>query len=147
LALDRREGEPVATAPAGLGAHAAAPPPMRSHLVESDVRGVSSERRGWSVARVAIVARVARVIDYAFGVLYALLLVRLALEFFGARKGTGFVELIGRLTDFFYAPFKGILPIGATPGAHIVWPLVVAILAYMLLHAGIRGLLRLVARG
>jgi len=73
--------------------------------------------------------------------------VRLALEFFGARGGAGFVKIIRDVTDVFYAPFRGILPTDATLGAHIVWPLVVAVLAYMLLHAGIRGLLRLVARG
>ncbi|MFI5302333.1 MAG: hypothetical protein ACHREM_29930 [Polyangiales bacterium] len=41
-------------------------------------------------------------------------------------------------------------PIVATDtfaGARVVWPLVVAILGYVFLHAAIRGLLRLVARG
>jgi hypothetical protein len=32
-------------------------------------------------------------------------------------------------------------------GMHpVVWPLIVAVFAYMLLHAGIRGLLRVLAR-
>ena len=102
---------------------------------------------GQRVARVAVVDRVARVIDYLFGILYVLLLIRLALEFFNARQGAGFYRLIHELTEPFYAPFKGIFGTASIAGAHVVWPLVVAILGYMLLHAAIRGLLRLVARG
>jgi hypothetical protein len=44
--------------------------------------------------------------------------VRLALEFFGAR--TGFVEILRSSTEFFYAPFHGILPTDNTLGAHLV---------------------------
>jgi uncharacterized protein YggT (Ycf19 family) len=99
------------------------------------------------MTRVAVVARIARVVDYLFGILYAVLLIRLALEFFNARSSAGFVELIRAITDPFYAPFKAIVATNTIAGAHLVWPLVVAILGYMALHAAIRGLLRLVARG
>ena len=111
---------------------------MHQDLIETDHS---------SVPRVAVVARIARIADYLFGVLYVVLLVRLALEFFNARKGTGFVELIRAMTDPFYAPFKGIVATNTVDGAHVVWPLAVAIVGYMLLHAALRGLLRLVARG
>ena len=97
--------------------------------------------------RVSVVGRIARVLDYLFGLLYAVLAVRLVLEFFNARKGTGFFEFIRSISDPFYAPFQGIVPSNTIDGAHLVWPLVVAILGYMVLHAAIRGLLRLVARG
>ena len=97
--------------------------------------------------RAAAVGRVARVIDYLFGLLYAVLAVRLVLELINARRGTGFYDLIASLSDPFYAPFRGILPTHNIDGARLVWPLVVAILGYMLLHGGIRGLLRLIARG
>jgi uncharacterized protein YggT (Ycf19 family) len=97
--------------------------------------------------RVAFVARIGRVFDYLFGVLYSLLLVRLALEFFGARQDAGFFRMVNVLTEPFYAPFKGLFATRTIDGARFVWPLVVAIVAYMLLHAAIRGLLRLVARG
>jgi uncharacterized protein YggT (Ycf19 family) len=99
------------------------------------------------ITRVAFVARVARIVDYLFGILYAILLIRLALEFFSARPSAGFVGLIRALTEPFYAPFKAIVATDTIAGAHLVWPLVVAILGYMVLHAGIRGLLRLIARG
>jgi hypothetical protein len=120
---------------------------MGSNLVDTDVLVVDHPTSNRSGARVAVMARIARIADFAFGVLYALLLVRLSLEFLGARKGTGFVEIIRELTDVFYAPFKGIFPTDTALGAHLVWPLLVAVLAYVLLHAGIRRLLRLVARG
>ena len=92
----------------------------------------------------------ARVIDWLFGALYALLFVRFLLELFGARTDAGFVRLIRDASDFFYAPFKGMFAtttIGTGIGTgHFVWPLLVAILAYMVLHALIRGLLHLLAR-
>ena len=51
------------------------------------------------------------------------------------------------LTSVFYAPFKGIVPNDSLDGSHpIVWPIVIAILAYMILHMAVRGLLRLLAR-
>lgn len=100
-----------------------------------------------SSPRVTVAARIGRVVDYLFGLLYALLAVRLVLELVNARHGSGFYGLIASLTDPFYAPFRGILPTNSVDGAHLVWPLVVAILGYMLLHGGIRGLLRLIARG
>jgi uncharacterized protein YggT (Ycf19 family) len=113
---------------------------MRSEIIETE-HFVREPRPGRAVG----VARVGRVIDYLFGIVYTLLLVRLVLEFFGARP-SGFVQIMHSLTDPFYAPFRGIFPTLDVNGAHLVWPLVVAILVYMVLHAGIRGLLHLIAR-
>jgi uncharacterized protein YggT (Ycf19 family) len=91
--------------------------------------------------------QVARVLDYLFGLLYALLAIRLVLEFIEARKSAGFVQFIAALTNVFYAPFRGIVSSESLDGSHpIVWPIVIALVAYMLLHAAIRGLLRIVAR-
>jgi hypothetical protein len=116
---------------------------MQSELI--DTGGHLRDPRG-AAGRASVLARIGQVIDYLFGVLYALLLVRFALEFFGARTGTGFFQLIRGLTDFFYAPFKGIFATTTVDNEHFVWPLIVAVLGYMVLHAGIRGLLRLLAR-
>src|SRR5580704_1378546 len=103
---------------------------MRSDLI--DPRFI----RPGHLDRTVFLARVARVFDYPFGILYALLLVRLALDFFNARA-SGFVQIIQRLTQPFYAPFQGMFAPTAVDGVHpVVWPLVVAVLAYMLLHAG-----------
>jgi uncharacterized protein YggT (Ycf19 family) len=93
------------------------------------------------------VATAARVLGYLFGILYTLLAIRLVLELVGARKGTGFVEFIVALTGPFYAPFRGIVASDTLDGSHpIAWPIVIAILAYMILHGAIRGLLRLLSR-
>jgi uncharacterized protein YggT (Ycf19 family) len=101
-----------------------------------------------SVTRRDVVVRVARLLDYLFGLLYALLAIRLVLEMVGARRDAGFSQFIASATNPFYAPFKGIVATNTLDGSHpIVWALVIAIVAYVLLHAAIRGLLRLVARG
>jgi hypothetical protein len=117
---------------------------MQPDLIETDdgflVRARGADHRN------LMLERIGRVIDYLFGLLYSLLLVRLGLEFFGARSGAGFVKIIDDLTDVFYGPFKGIFPTTSVDAAHVVWPLVAAIVGYMLLHAAIRGLLRLFAR-
>jgi YggT family protein len=94
-----------------------------------------------------LLARVAQVFDFLFGLLYALLGIRLILDLIEARRTTGFYELIASVTGPFYAPFRGIVRTDSLDGVHpIVWPLVVAIVAYVLLHAAIRALLRLLAR-
>lgn len=112
-------------------------------MMQSDSLPGTSPR----LRRTIFVARIARVLDYLFGLLYGLLLVRLALEFLNARPSAGFMQIIRGVTDPFYAPFKGIVASDSIEGAHVVWPLVVAVLGYMLLHAAIRGVLRLVMRG
>lgn len=95
--------------------------------------------------RAGVLAGIAHVVDYAFSVLYLLLLVRLVLEFLQARRASGFFQLIAAVTDPFYAPFKSIVATRTVEGAPLVLPLVVAIVGYLLLHALIRGLLHLFA--
>lgn len=116
--------------------------PVMSSLSQTDP--LVTEPRSHRAERAA---RIARVVDYGFSVLYVLFFVRLVLEFLRARRESGFYELIAGVTDPFYAPFKYIVATHTLDGAPIVWPLVVAILGYMLLHALVRGILRLVARG
>ena len=113
---------------------------MTAVYTRADSLSVASPR----LRRVLVAARIARILDYLFGLLYALLLVRLVLDFLNARPSAGFVRIVRGVTDPFYAPFKGIVDTGSIEGARVVWPLVVAMLGYMLLHAGIRGALRLV---
>jgi uncharacterized protein YggT (Ycf19 family) len=117
--------------------------------VAAELRGraidetVASEH---AVARSRNAARLSQFVDFAFYSLYTLLLVRLALALIAARQGSGFVRFINAITNPFYRPFRGIVssPTGEG-GATLVLPLVVAIGAYVLLHLGINGLLRLAA--
>jgi hypothetical protein len=113
---------------------------MRHQIV--DTHGYVHEES----SRLSVLTSIGRVLDYLFGVLYLLLLVRFTLEFFGARTSAGFFQFIRELTDAFYTPFKGLFATTTIDSMHFVWPLVVAILGYMVLHAMIRGLLRLIAR-
>jgi uncharacterized protein YggT (Ycf19 family) len=105
------------------------------------------DRRFAISRRQDIFIRTIQVLDFLFGLLYTLLAIRLLLELIRARRGAGFVEFIAATTDFFYAPFRGIVPNDTIDGSHpIVWPIVIAIVAYMLLHGVIRRLLSLAAR-
>ena len=96
--------------------------------------------------RAYVMGRIARVVDYVFSVLYLFLIVRLVLEFLRARRGAGFYQFIASVTDPFYAPFKSIIETRSVDGSPLVWPLVVALIAYMLLHGLVRGALHLLAR-
>jgi uncharacterized protein YggT (Ycf19 family) len=88
----------------------------------------------------------ARVLDLAFGLLYTLLLVRFALVFFGARQGAGFHQLIHDATQPFYHPFQGLFATSTFGDWRVEWPLLVALIAYGLLHGVIRGVMSLVDR-
>lgn len=104
---------------------------------------VSSEH---AVARSRAAARTSQFIDLAFYLIYALLTVRLVLALIAARSSSGFVQFINGITYPLFAPFRGIVPSPTTEGGFtLALPVVVAIVAYMLLHMGINGVLRLAA--
>ncbi len=96
---------------------------------------------------VSLVVGIGRILDLLFSALYSLLAVRMVLDFLVARKDSGFYELIRMLSDPFYGPFKDIVHSSTFDGNHpIVWSLAIAILAYMLAHVALRGLLGLAMR-
>jgi hypothetical protein len=104
---------------------------------------VGSDR---DVRRARGLARVSQVVDYLFYVVYSLLAIRLVLELIGARSGAGFVQLIRAVTAPFYAMFRGIVASPSIEGGYtLALPIVLAIVVYALLHAGVKGLLRLIA--
>ena len=104
---------------------------------------VETERE---VERARGVARVSQVVDYVFYVVYALLAVRLLLALLAARSSAGFVQLIHTVTDPLYGPFRGIVASPTAEGGYtLALPIVIAIIVYALVHAGINGLLRLIA--
>lgn len=105
---------------------------------------VETERE---VERSRSLARVSQVVDYIFYVIYALLAVRLLLALLAARRGAGFTQFIFGVTDPLYAPFRGIVASPTAEGGYtLALPIVIAIIVYALVHAGINGLLRLIAR-
>ena len=98
------------------------------------------------VERGRVAARVSQFIDYIFYVIYALLGMRFLLALLAARSTAGFVQFIVTVTNPFYAPFKGIVASPRTEEGHtLLLPIVIAIIAYVLLHLAINGLLRMMA--
>jgi YggT family protein len=106
---------------------------------EEDAREASREQRRHIIGRVTLG------VDYLFYLLYGLLAVRFLLSLLGAREGAGFVQFVTGMTAPFYAPFEGIVVRPPVNGGFIDFPLMIAVLAYALLHIAIRGLLRLIA--
>ena len=91
-------------------------------------------------------ARVSQVVDYIFYVIYALLGMRFLLALLAARSGAGFVRFIVAVSNPFYEPFRGIVASPRTDAGHtLLLPIIVAIIAYVLLHLGISALLRMFA--
>ncbi len=91
-------------------------------------------------------ARISQVIDYIFFVIYALLGMRFLLALMAAHSSAGFVKFIVAVTNPFYAPFRGIVNSPSTDQGHtLLLPIVVALIAYLLLHLAINGILRMMA--
>jgi len=102
---------------------------------------VDTERE---VGRSRTLARVSQVVDYIFFVIYALLGMRFLLALLAARSSAGFVQFIVAVTNPFYSPFRGIVASPTTNQGHtLLLPIIVAIIAYIILHLAINGLLRL----
>ena len=126
------------------------PPEARKmEAVAGEFRGkainevVETERE---VERSRGVARISQVVDYIFYVIYGLLAIRLILALLAARRTAGFTQFIYAVTDPFYAPFRGIVAEPTAVGGYrLALSVIIALIVYMLLHAGINGLLRLLA--
>jgi uncharacterized protein YggT (Ycf19 family) len=121
----------------------------RMESVAGELRGkalnevVETERE---VESARAVARVSQVVDFVFYVIYALLALRLLLALMAARRSAGFTQLIYGVTDPLYAPFRGIVAEPTAEGGYrLALSVIIAIIVYALVHAGINGLLRLVA--
>jgi uncharacterized protein YggT (Ycf19 family) len=137
---------------AEIAAHAAGANPVEAHR-EAQIAGefrskavsevVETERE---VERSRALARVSQVIDFIFYVIYALLGLRLLLALLAARRSAGFMQFIFSVTDPLYAPFRGIVASPTAEGGHtLAVPIMIAIIVYLLLHLGIKALLRMIA--
>lgn len=112
---------------------------MREKAVDEVVQTEREIERG------RVMARVSQVVDYLFFIVYGLLTLRFLLELFGARENAGFFQFIRSVTNPFYAPFKGLVASPSADGFTLALPIVFALVAYMLLHLAINGLLRILA--
>lgn len=108
---------------------------------------VEVEHGGGRPNRTRIAARASQFIDYGFGIIYSLLTIRLGLNLIAADSASGFVQFIRAVTNPFYAPFRGMVPSPTMEGGStLVVPILIAIVAYAILHAGINSLLRMVGK-
>jgi uncharacterized membrane protein len=113
---------------------------FRSKAVDEVVHTEREVERGRGAARAS------QIIDYIFYLIYALLGMRFLLALMAARSTAGFVQFIVTVTNPFYAPFRGIVASPRTDEGHtLLLPIVVAIIAYVLLHLAINGILRMMA--
>ncbi len=113
---------------------------MRRSAIDETVH---AERK---IGHARTAARGSQFLDYAFYVLYTLLGVRLVLALIAANSNNGFVQFISTVTNPFYAPFRGIVESPTTEsGNTLVFPIVIAMVVYAILHVAINGLLRMVA--
>lgn len=114
---------------------------MREKAVEETVKG---ER---SLGRARTTARGSQFLDYGFFLVYSLLAIRFVLALIAARSTNGFVQFINAVSSPFYAPFKGIVPSQSADGGYtLVVPILVALLAYAILHGVVNAGLRMVAQ-
>ncbi len=113
---------------------------MRNKAVDEVVQTNREVERGRTAARIS------QIVDYVFFLIYGLLTIRLLLELFAARESAGFVKFIKTATGLFYQPFAGIMPTPTAQGGFkLALPIIVAIIAYMVLHLAINGILRITA--
>lgn len=120
----------------------------RMEQVAGDLRVKAIDRvvgTDHEVRRARRLARLSQYIDYLFVVLYGLLVVRLSLALIAANSNNGFVQLIRTITNPFYGMFRGIVasPV-AEDGSTLALPIVIAIIAYLMLHVTIKSFLRLI---
>ena len=134
-------GEAAVASPEGQARVVEVAAGLRDKAVDETVKGERAVSRG----RVA--ARGSQFLDYAFYVVYSLLGIRLVLALIAANSSNGFVKMIRAVTDPFYAPFRGIVPSPSAEGGYtLVVPILIALVIYVLLHAAINGMLRMVAQ-
>jgi uncharacterized protein YggT (Ycf19 family) len=62
----------------------------------------------------------------------------------GANESAAFTRFIHAVSGPFYAPFERIVSRPAVDGGYFDFPIVIAILAYALLHIAVRGLIRVI---
>jgi uncharacterized protein YggT (Ycf19 family) len=116
----------------------------RPHGTDEARRAAAAKARG-DVQRRHGVARLSQFIDYAFWLIYLLLIMRFVLSLIGARSSAGFVKLIVRVTSPLFTPFQNIVESPKLEGGQtVLLPVVVALVAYIVLHIAINRLLRLI---
>ena len=116
---------------------------MAQGMAHGMAHGMAQVMRALSKVRAA--ARGSSFIDYVFYSAYGLLAVRLVLALVAPQPGNGFVQFITTVTNPLFAPFRGVVASSTTDGGFtLVVPIMIASVAYALLHGAINSILRMV---
>jgi uncharacterized protein YggT (Ycf19 family) len=129
---------------ADLAEERAAVAAVGRELEQRAVQEVAESER--EVQRHRGAARAAQVIDYVFFVIYTLIAIAIVLELAGANEGNWFKNAIDTVTAPFLMPFRGLFSDPAIGQYRFMFSYMAALVVWILVHLGIRGLLRLVGR-
>lgn len=105
------------------------------------VRPIDYNNRGWWRTYNA-----ARIVYLVFGIIEALILIRVILKLLAANPDAGFSSLIYGLTAPFVAPFEGVFPAPSGGGSVLELSSILAIIVYILLAWAIVRIIDLVNR-
>ena len=86
------------------------------------------------------------VVNFVFGIIYAIIGVRIVLEALGAREGNRFKEFVDQLSAPLLGVFEGLLPSVRIGRYELALSFVFAFLVYAVVHYGIRRLIGALAR-
>jgi uncharacterized protein YggT (Ycf19 family) len=90
--------------------------------------------------------RTVRIVYLVFGVIEAVIAIRVILKLLAANPDAGFTSLVYNLTQPFVALFQGVFPDASSRGSILEVSSLLAILVYALLAFGIATLLRIMGR-
>lgn len=93
-----------------------------------------------------LAAAVSLVINFVFGIVYAIIGLRIVLEALGAREGNRFKEFVDQLSAPVLGVFEGLLPSWHIGRFELALSFVFALVVYALVHYGIRRLIWGLAR-
>lgn len=115
---------------------------VREESTVTNDTGIAPVREASVVRSTTPARRVTEAIYLVFGLIDALLIIRLVLKVLGANPHAGFASWTYGVTDFLLAPFHGLLPTYVSGQSVFELSLLIAILIYSLVAL---GLARLVA--
>lgn len=125
-------------------------PPVDPYARDTSVRSTVRSTEATSIpARPESMATAARVVTFAFGILQALLILRIVLLLLVANPGNDVVALILNVTDPFVEPFRGMFAldrVGDSEGSVFDLAALVALIAWTLIEALILAAMRIFAR-
>lgn len=125
-------------------------PPVDPYARDSSVRSTVRNTEATSVpGRPEPVATAARVVYFIFGILQALLILRIVLLLLIANPGNDIVALILNLTDPFVEPFRGMFAldrVADSEGSVFDLAALVALIGWTLVEALILAAMRIFAR-